>query len=76
MNQAQHPCGCIDKTFAPGQTYLFMCNQHLAIANNPEYTQRWRTMLPPFFQQPQVFQGMHPQVFQGMHPQFNMRQPR
>lgn len=45
--QQQHPCGCVDRTFSPGHTYLFMCPQHIAIANNPEYTQRWRTMLPP-----------------------------
>ena len=42
----QFPCGCVEFQ-AHGMILLQMCNQHLAIANNPDNKPHLGRMLPP-----------------------------
>ena len=42
----QFPCGCLEFQ-AHNMVLLQMCNQHLAIANNPDNKQHLHRMLPP-----------------------------
>ena len=42
----QFPCGCLEFQ-AHNMVLLQMCNQHLAIVNNPDNKQHLHRMLPP-----------------------------